>query len=218
MAKHVLIFDFDGTLVDSMPLEFKAMIDTLHEYGHPEVNEGNLENYFGPTEKGILDHIIDDEDVMPEAWIYFLEEYVTLQDSLLFSLKGMSSLLEELSKKQDLLLLLITGRSRETLDISLEKLGYDKYFAKCYAGSDDGVFKKENIQNVIDDYQVDKEEILYIGDTVSDIQNMKELGVSILSAAYCHKKEEEKKALEQLNPNRVAHSVEELKEMIYKEI
>jgi phosphoglycolate phosphatase-like HAD superfamily hydrolase len=80
------------------------------------------------------------------------------------------------------------------------------------------VFKKENIQNVIDDYQVDKEEILYIGDTVSDIQNMQELGVSILSAAYCHKKEEEKKALEQLNPNRVAHSVEELKEMIYKEI
>ncbi len=211
--KSVIVFDFDGTIVDSNNLEHQALLNTIHEYGFEEIDDSNLEDHFGPTESGILKNILG-EDIFPEAWAFFIEDYLRLQEELLVKIPGMDDLLLSLSKKKDLLLLLVTGRSKETADISLDYLGYDKYFAKTYTGSDEGINKDENIEKILDDYGVEKEHIVYVGDTLADIKTMKSIGIEIISVSYSQYDKNHKDMLEEENPHHVVHSVKELEEKL----
>ena len=207
--KSVVIFDFDGTIVDSNQLEHQALLNTIHEYGFEEINDSNLENHFGPTESGILKNLLG-EDLFPEAWAFFIEDYLRLQEELLVKIPGMDDLLLSLSKKQDLLLLLVTGRSKETADISLDYLGYDKYFGKVYTGSDEGINKDENIEKLLEDFGLEKENIVYVGDTLADIKTMKAIGIDIITVSYSQYDKNNKDQLEEDNPGNVVNSIQEL--------
>lgn len=211
--KSIIAFDFDGTLVDSSVLVNKSLISTCHEYGHNEIDENNLEDHFGPTEYGILKNIIDPKD-FSEAWAFFIEEYIRIQPEGLIKIEGMDEILETLSKRNDVLLLLVTGRSKPTSEISLSYLDYEKFFAKTYTGSEEGINKDVNIENIIQDYGVTKDDIIYMGDTIADIKTMRKAGVDILSCTYCQKSEEKIQAIEQENPNNTCHTIKELKEKL----
>jgi phosphoglycolate phosphatase-like HAD superfamily hydrolase len=59
--KSVIVFDFDGTIVDSNNLEHQALLNTIHEYGYEEIDDSNLEDHFGPAESGILKNILGED-------------------------------------------------------------------------------------------------------------------------------------------------------------
>ncbi len=211
--KNVLIFDFDGTLADTATLVKSTLVNTIHEYGYPEITMENIEEHFGPIEAGILKNILGDK-IFPEAWASYLEDYIRVQPECIKKIPGMDELLEELSKKRDILLLLVTGRSKETMDISLNYLMYDSYFSKCYSGSMNGINKDENILQALEDYGLEKENIVYIGDTLADIHTMRKIGVDILSVNYCGFDKEGKELLEKENPGNVFLDIDELKKKI----
>jgi phosphoglycolate phosphatase len=213
--KNIIAFDFDGTLVDSTRLIHETLINTSHEYGHNEITEENIEEHFGPTESGILKEIVGPK-VFPEAWAYYIEDYIRLQPEILHNFPEMDELLEELSKRKDILLLLITGRSRPTAEISLSYLGYDKYFAKIYTGSEEGINKDENINAALEDYGIEKSRILYIGDTLADIHTMKSIDVDLLSVTYSSKDTETIHLIEKENPSNVCHTIQELKNRLFE--
>lgn len=213
--KKVLCFDFDGTLTDSTQLEHASILKTLNDFGNETVNGENLENYYGPTEPGIIRNLIG-EDEFPSALSYFFRIYSELQEQCLKPLDGMKELLEELHSNPNIHVILVTGRSRETLDISLNYLDYEKYFEKTYTGSMDGVNKDESMNQAVKDFDLEKEDFLYIGDTTKDIEVMKDNDYDIFSVGYCHNEEYQKK-LEEMNPNTFL-SVEELKEALKKVI
>ncbi len=212
--KNILVFDFDGTIVNSTELEHTALLNTIHEYGFSDITKDNLECYFGPTESGILKNILG-EDNFPEAWAYFIEDYLRLQDTLLKRIPGMDQLLKDLSLRKDILLVLVTGRSKETCDISLSYLGYDNYFSKVYTGSDEGINKGDNMNLLIENYGVQKHNIIYIGDTVADIKTLFQEGIDILSVSYSEFEKSRKEELEELNPGNVVHTVEELRTRLF---
>ena len=212
--KNIIIFDFDGTIANTNKLIPDSIINTLNEYGINEITQDNIFSHYGPTEKGILMNFLNDK-IIPEAWTYYLEEYIRLQDSEMQRIEGMDDLLERLSRHNDLLLLLLTGRSKETADISLSYLGYDKYFAKVYSGSVEGNKKDVSIYNAIEDYGLKKENMLYIGDSISDIRTMRKVGIDILSVSYCCQTEVRKIQLSKENPNNVCDSVKELEDKLF---
>ncbi len=211
--KNVLIFDFDGTLADTTTLVKSTLVNTIHEYGYPEITMENIEEHFGPTEAGILKNILGDK-IFPEAWASYLEDYIRVQPECIKKIPGMDELLKELSKKRDILLLLVTGRSKETMDLSLSYLNYESYFSKCYSGSMNGINKDENILQALEDYGLEKENIVYIGDTLADIHTMRKIGVDILSVNYCGFDKEGKELLEKENPGNVCTDIDELKKKI----
>lgn len=214
--KSVIAFDFDGTLADTTRLIHETIINTCHEYGHQEINEENLESHFGPTESGIIKAVVG-EKVFPEAWTFFLEEYIRIEPEMIKNIPDMDALLKELSERKDLLLVLVTGRSKVTTDISLAYLGYEKYFAKVYSGSDEGINKDKNIENVIHDYGVKKEDIIYVGDTIADIHTMHEKAdVDLLSVTYCQPDETVKAEMERLNPGNLCPDVTNLRKRLFE--
>lgn len=211
--KRCVCFDFDDTLVHSDGLIRESIVRTLNYFGNNEVKREDVVKYFGPSEPGILANILSQDDY-PAALPYFFQTYSELQKEFLKPEKKITDLLERVSKVDGLLVLLVTGRSQETLDISLNYLGYEKYFAKTYSGSMDGINKDESMKEALHDFDLEKEDVVYIGDSLADIRVMKENDYDILSAGYFHD-EEYQKRLKEENPNTFV-TVDELEDALFK--
>lgn len=213
--KKCICFDFDDTLVKSMGLTKEALIRTLNYFGHNEITTENIHDYFGPSEPGIITNILGEDEALA-ALPYFYQTYSELQSEFLYKNDEITELLESLSKRPELIILLVTGRSQETLDISSHFLGYEKYFKKTYVGSIDGINKDESMKEAMHDFDLEKEDMLYIGDTLEDISVMKENEYDIFSAGYFHDEEYQKKLLSE-NENTFT-SVKDLSDAILKVI
>lgn len=211
--KKALIFDFDGTIADSMKLEKTALVKTINKYGIFNVTIENIEDYFGPTELGILEKILVNED-KKEYWSYFLEEYKRMQPELLTTFNGIEPLINSLKDKFSIFL--VTGRSKETLDISLSYLNIASAFIKTYTGSDLGINKDINIKKLLDEYNYDISDVLYIGDSLADINTIHKINGDIISVGYRYANKEDIKKLEERNPNNVVSTVLQLKERLYQ--
>lgn len=211
--KKALIFDFDGTIADSMKLEKTALVKTINKYGIFNVTIENIEDYFGPTELGILEKILVNED-KKEYWSYFLEEYKRMQPELLTTFNGIEPLINSLKDKFSIFL--VTGRSKETLDISLSYLNIASAFIKTYTGSDLGINKDINIKKLLDEYNYDISDVLYIGDSLADINTIHKINGDIISVGYRYANKEDIKKLEEINPNNVVSTVLQLKERLYQ--
>ena len=206
-----LIFDFDGTLVDSFLLENKSMVYAINRAGNLSIDEKNIISFYGPTEKGIIKKLVT-EDKFNQAWedllSFYSKEAVNYKPS-----DDMIKLLNDL-KDDGFPLYLITGRGKETLDISLKISGIADLFIDEYTGSDFGINKDVSVLKLIKDHDVSKEDLIYIGDTVEDIKTMSKIDVDIISVGYYHDKKYQQK-LRELNEGKVARNILELRKIIY---
>ena len=209
--KECFVFDFDGTLVDSNELEKVTMVETIHRYHDPFFRPDAIYRSFGPTEDGILRKIIAPEKIK-EALSFFFDYYEKRQEDLLIPFPEMEEILKLLKEKGKRLFLL-TGRSERTLRLSLKKLSYENFFEKCYWGSQDGVNKPDSMRRLLKENHLEKEDVVYVGDTLEDIRSMKEVQIDLLSAGYSHSPIYGQE-LERNNPGNVCHTIGELKSKI----
>lgn len=213
MQKKILCFDFDGTLADTMYFVKLAMVKTCQDFGHSEINMENIEDYFGPTEPGIIAQVVGKEE-FPAALPYFYRVYIDCQNTLLQKNERILKMLRDIKTRSDVHLVLVTGRSKETLEITLDYLGMNDFFEAYYTGSPTGVNKDVSMSHVRKDFSCDKEDMLYIGDTLSDVEVMKQEGYDILSVAYFHDPDCTK-ALEEKNPGNVYCNIDSLEEKLF---
>ena len=211
--KTILAFDFDGTLTSSFGVEDYSMAEACRQCGKPETTEQDIHDFYGPTESGIIRKIVGEEN-FGKAWSVFLDVY-SKKSKELKPFPGLLKLLEKLSKKPKVLLILLTGRSRESLEISLKDLKLSGYFVKFYWGSEKGANKGASMQKILSDYGVERKDILYIGDALEDVSMMREEKIDIVSAGYSHSAEYQKK-LEEVNPGLVAKDIQSLSKLLDK--
>jgi phosphoglycolate phosphatase-like HAD superfamily hydrolase len=217
--KTVLAFDFDGTIANSVYLEKYTIFTTAEKFMDAKTlaafDKSHVEKYYGPTEKGIIKKLVPKES-FPAAWDYFIKLY-NEQSRIMMPkpFDGIKGLLNKYSQRKDVLVVMLTGRSPETLAISLKDLGLEPYFAKCYTGAMTGVNKDKSILKLLHDYGLNKNDVLYIGDTVADIKVMRKVNVDLISAVYGYPKDYQD-SIDKLNPSLVAHTVQELDELLKK--
>lgn len=89
-------------------------------------------------------------------------------------------------------------------------------FDNIETGSPERNRKAEAIEKLLSLYNLQPEELIYIGDAVSDITECRKAGVRCLSAAWATTYENHG-LLEQHNPNNVLYSVGELRDFLEKE-
>jgi phosphoglycolate phosphatase-like HAD superfamily hydrolase len=204
-----IAFDFDGTLVDSFPLVNLTMVETLRRCGINEASVPFLDPYWGPTEKGIFEEILGKEQGERAYFGIYLPLYEKRHEELLPPLdSNILAVLKSLKGRKDVRTVLLTGRNLETLEISLNRTGLYPYFEKFYSGSDTGVNKPENLLHVEKDFGLRADEILYVGDSVSDCFSCLKAGVPLLSVNYFRTEKYEE--LQKYNPGRVISKTVEL--------
>ena len=206
--KKVIIFDFDGTILNTEPFIGRLIYETYLKFTGKKLTLEDILRNYGPSEDGMLINLNDGSYDNNEAFEYYLKMYKKMHEEFFTHIdKDLKNIFEYL-KSNNIDTYIITGRSKESLDISLDILDIRKYFKGYYTGSKKGINKPTSIRNLMNDHNYNNKDLLYIGDTVNDINSMKEVDVKIISIALYNLKNYDK--LNELNPFNVVKDYKEL--------
>ena len=212
--KKAVVFDFDGTLSNSFPLVAGKITEAIAMFRKEELTEEENNSIYGPTEEGIILKLIKDKGTAKECFLRYLDLYNKYHDELLPDfIPGIRELLEELNKR-NVPVFLLTGRSKESTMITLTKFNAFKYFKAIYTGGLYGEVKEEVLNELASIHHYNKEDLVYIGDSLHDVPQCRRANVDIISVSYANTDSYEK--LEEINKGNVAKTVEELKTKLFE--
>lgn len=194
----LLVFDWDGTLMDSTSTIVAALQAACSDLGLPVPSEERARHIIGLGLHDSLAYVLPDTD--PAEYPRVAERYghhFRLRDPDTSLFPGAEDALSAL-RAAGFLLGLATGKSRRGLDRALDRTGVRPLFhaTRCADESCDKP-NPEMLNDLIAILDVTRESTLMIGDTTHDIQMAFNAGVFSVAAAYgAHPRS----ALEALNP------------------
>lgn len=200
----LVAFDLDGTIGDTLPLCISAFRKSVSPFACHELSEEEVVHTFGLNEEGMVRAIVD-EPMVEQAIEAFLAEYEVQHSCCPLPFEGVRELIAGLREK-GIPVALVTGKGKRSCAISLRRFCMENDFDCILTGGADKNVKAENLQRLMSRYNLKPGELLYVGDTVSDIAECEKAGVACLSAAWASKTEDVGE-LERLNPMRVFRSV-----------
>jgi pyrophosphatase PpaX len=171
-AFDVVIFDQDGTLVDTMDVIFEAFVNTARRFADRRVTREELFRGMGPPEEEMLRGYVP-EHLFPEAVEFFFGHYHRTADRIrLFP--GVKEALECLDGA-GVKLGLFTGKGRRGTRWTLDLLGLGRWFASPVTGDDVERYKPdpEGVRRAMSAAGVPAERsgrALVVGDSPYDIQ------------------------------------------------
>lgn len=194
MEKKCYIFDFDNTLVKSLPLCFTCFRIVFRQYVGEIVPVETIEAHFGPSEAQIVRNYLREKGIeeTDEAVDLFYFLYQELHDAYIpidERIAAIKKLLVKL-KDQGAYLALFTGKGRHTLAISLEKLGMSEYFDVIM--TDDDVTKSkpnsEGLEKILKTLNLSADDAAFFGDSDADILAAKQIGMASIGVHwYAHR-------------------------------
>lgn len=204
----LLVFDWDGTLLDSTAAIVDAVQAACRDLGQPEPSDEQARHAIGLGLADALRHSVPGLSV--ERFPQMLERYrhhYLARDHELHLFDGAAELIAQLHAA-GFLLAVATGKSRQGLDRALSYCGLGIYFSASRCA--DECFSKPHPQmldELMVEFAVPPERTLMIGDTTHDLQMAINAGVAGLAVDYgAHPA----KALDALNPLARLHTIVEL--------
>lgn len=183
---QLVVFDWDGTLMDSEARIVSCLRAAGAELGLPALDDGVLRNVIGLGLKEAIETL--HPEAGPEGWRAFADRY---RNNFLASDGAASPLfdgaLELLTRLQrrGVLLAIATGKSRRGLDRALTEQGCARLFHATRCA--DETFSKPHPQmllELMEELGVTPDETLMVGDTEYDLQMARSAGVAAVGVAY----------------------------------
>lgn len=207
--KKVVIFDFDGTLADVVPLMREIYDEFAAEHGYPELTEDIYQNLRKSTLKEVLKWV----GVKPWQLPGFLR-----QGRILFAEKrdevelfnGIAELVTTLHQA-GCQIYILSSNSAETIHVILKRNKIDQYITILKRPSLFG--KASSIKRLVRKKHYHKSDVWMIGDEVRDIEAANKAGVNCIGVAWGLQHEI---ALQKANPTHIAMKVGELKNLLIK--
>ena len=180
---HAVVFDLDGTLVDSMPLVLRAFAHALLPYCG-EMTPGEITSHLGGPPDRMLRKLISDDSKVPEA-MQRLVDFDVANWRLIQPFEGMHALLDDLRVARQSLALW-TGRERESTGLILTEHGIMPKLDAWVCGDDLPTHKPHpgGLEEALRQLAVTREEALFVGDADVDVLAGAACGVRTL--LICH--------------------------------
>jgi HAD superfamily hydrolase (TIGR01509 family) len=165
---RAVVFDLDGTLVDSMPLVLRAFAHALLPYCGALTEKEIMVRLGGPPDR-TLRSFIGDEAKLPEAMAR-LVDYDARHRDLIRPFDGMHGLLDHLRASRHALGLW-TGRERESTLWILEQHGMGPKLDGCVCGDDLPTHKPHpgGLEEALRQLRATREETIFVGDADVDV-------------------------------------------------
>jgi len=182
---ELIVFDWDGTLLDSAAAIVRAIQAASADLGLPVPTDARARHVIGLGLSDALHHAVPELPV--EAYPQMVERYrhhYLSSDHELTLFEGTVELIAELHGKGHLLAV-ATGKSRKGLDRALGFSGLGQYFHATRCA--DECFSKPHpamLHELMDELGVAAESCLMIGDTTHDLLMAKNAGVAGLAVSF----------------------------------
>lgn len=209
MFKYIL-FDFDGTLIDTNELIILALNEAARKYIHRTLDREDL--------NAILGKYLEDQmkQLSPEHYMklmhFYKEFYKEHQDQMTKEFPGIKQMLKSL-KNNGCKIAIVSAKGRSGIEHSLKKFKIDPYIDVIISASDVQNNKPhpEPALKALEALKADTEKALMIGDSPYDILCGKNAGIkSILVDWTIFPKQE----LLKLNPDYVIKTPDELLQIV----
>jgi len=205
---RLIVFDWDGTIIDSAATIAECIRDSARDMGLPVPTTERASHVIG---LGLHDSLrLAVPELQTEQYPQFVAAYrkhfLAREDSMgLFA--GMEELLRALTERH--LLAIATGKSRRGLDRALAATGIGSLFtaSRC-ADETNPKPHPAMLLELMNELGFSKDQILMIGDTSHDLQMASAAEVDSLAVTYGAHPEE---GLRSCNPTGCVSSVGELK-------
>jgi len=215
MIKNIelIIFDLDGTLVDSKQDIINAINFMLKEMSLPEKSGKEIISYVG---KGINELLVrslesQDTDVNNKGRVLFKSYYKKHPADHAYLYKGVKETLKYFKNKQKAV---ITNRNHKSALNILKKMDIDTYFTQTIGDDNKLCLKpsKGQFDKLFDILSVKKKDkIIMVGDMDVDIIAAKAAGVFTCAVTYGFGKIDD---IKKLKPDYIIDSISELKNII----
>jgi phosphoglycolate phosphatase len=184
-----LIFDLDGTLVDTAPDLLNALNTILVREGRLPVQVPDLRHLVGFGSKVMIDEAfkMTGDPVDPARLDSLIDAYIAEYSSHIAdasrSYPGVVETLEAL-KAEGARMGVLTNKPQELTDLLMSKLGLDKYFAAIFGQGRRPYIKPDAriFQDVV--REIGGPSALMIGDSVTDVQTARAAGAPVILVSY----------------------------------
>ncbi|MFA5420993.1 MAG: HAD-IA family hydrolase [Patescibacteria group bacterium] len=202
--KKNLIFDFDGTLVDSLDLLIQIYNQVHHKYGCLPINLENREELKKLSSKELLKiHKISFFKI-PFLLIDIKQKFkkriseIKIFDDIDFVLRELIN--------RGFNLYILTSNSKQNVEIFLKNNNLLNIFNSVFSSSS-AYGKYRGTKRFLKNENINKEDCIYIGDETRDIEAMKKVGMSIISVSWGFNSKE---ALSELKPDEIIDNPRDL--------
>ena len=212
----LISFDFDGTLADSVDFCLEVFDILFKKYMKENApSREDIFGCFGMNEEGVLRHFMGEdykEEYMKEFAEYHKEVHGKMCPDVVPHIREFLDFLKE----KGVILTILTGRSAITADISLEYLKIKDYFSFVQTGRAESTDKSFQLKLLMEKYSLTAEEVLYIGDGVSDVLSSRKANIKCLSAAWA--KSARMEALKKVNGSLLFTSVKDMQKFLEEKL
>lgn len=212
MIKAV-VWDFDSTIAESAEFCLEVYKSTLEKFLGRRPESIEITSRFSMSEPGVLRDFlggINEKSIASEE--YFYQQHRKLHPVMCPDVfDGIREIFDFLSDK-GIKQALLTGRTEKSAEISMDFLQIRKYFTAFKYGSEIKIDKAAQMRELMEQYGISNAEMLYIGDSVSDVEACKKAAVICLSAAWA--KTVRSSDLQTVNPGFVFETVADMSEYI----
>lgn len=180
MLKAVL-FDFDGTIADTLPICIGAFAKTIAPVIEHEPSLEEVYSYFGPTEEGIFQkHFPDRAEELTQIYLRHYKEMHTEETQLV---PNLMETIRALIKK-GVRVALVTAKGGQSCKISLDYYKIANDFETIEVGSPLGRDKGAAILRALATLNIKPEDTAYVGDSPKDVISSRKAGVYAWGAAW----------------------------------
>jgi 2-phosphoglycolate phosphatase len=202
-----VLFDFDGTLADSYAAIACSVNHVRAQRGMPELSIGEIKRYVGRGADYLLTETVPGGNLAADLECY-RAHHPTVMMPLTRLLPGAAALLPALHR-QGKKIGLCSNKPRVFSEELLQYLNVAAYFAVVMGPEDVPMPKPapDMLLRAIDRLALPKEQVLYVGDMLVDIQTARAAGVCVWAVATGS---EERRDLEAAKPDRLLTDLPEM--------
>ncbi|RMF05618.1 HAD family hydrolase [Candidatus Woesearchaeota archaeon] len=213
----ILVSDFDGVIADSLDVFTKAFVYAF-KAEKIDIDMATMRSMLGKRMQDILSQLITDKSYDPEDLINRLKKNINTyllspEARAEYKLRdGAKDFLDFLDREFPVPRIVLSNSTVEYIAAFMSRTGIADRWTRII-GSDSGYERKSlALSSLAKEFRLEPKDVLFIGDTVFDMQEGIDAGVTRIALAGWHSKE----LLLSTQPDFIADSFEELKEIIEK--
>ncbi|NNL58785.1 MAG: HAD-IA family hydrolase [Nitrosopumilus sp.] len=207
MSKTI-IFDFDGTIADTLDSVVRIVNDHAEHFGYKKVTKEDIPYLQGKKPREILSYLGISIFKLP-SWVKKIHSEINKEITNMTPTVNISPLLSELHHDERFQIGILTSNTQENVKQFLDK---NELVFFDFIRTGKSVFGKSHVINkILKQRHVSKNEVFYVCDEVRDIEAARKSGIRSIAVTWGYNT---KDALLKENPDFLANTPDELRNII----